>query len=131
MKRINIDEINFDLDYEGYYWLSNSNKPIMSHKISKDIFMELPFIVEGNFYAPEKEISISIKYLDGEYKIFQSELNALPANQITVDKYLAHDLNGIKKIIMIQYWKESSPDPLLEGMTTLIPDWHAFSGFEK
>lgn len=131
MKRISIDELNFDLAYEGYYWYSNKSKPEIADKLTKDIFTLFPFIVEGNFYSQEKEISISIKYIDGEYKVFQACLKDLPANQVTHEEYIAHDLEGVKKIKMIHFWTESGPDPLLEGMTTLFPAWQAFKGFKK
>lgn len=129
MKKISIEEIDYSLNYEGYYWYSNSDKPVLNPKLSKEVFTNLPFIIEGNFYCAEKEISINIKNIDGNYQIFQAELNGIAVDQITKQEYLAHDLIGISKIKMIQYWKESDPDPLLSDMTTLLPSWQAFAGF--
>ncbi len=133
MNRITIDKIDFSLDYEGYFWYSNASKPVLlnSEKISKDIFKPLPFILEGNLYCKEKELSINIKNIDGEYQIFQAYLSNLPKNQVTEQCFLTHDLDGIEKIKLLQFWKESEPDELLAGMTTLHPSWQAFAGFIK
>ncbi len=131
MQRIDIDSINFHLNYQGYYWYSNKPKPQLVEKISKEIFTTLPFIVEGNLYCAEKNISISIKNIDGEYHIYQADLNGLAKDQKTVQEYIAHDLEGVKKIKMLHYWEESEPDELLANMTTLIPSWQAFAGFVK
>ena len=133
MKKIEINDINFDLEYEGYYWYSNEPKPeiVLNQKVSKDIFKILPFIVEGNLYCKNKDISINIKNIDGEYKIFQADVSNLHENQVTENEYLAHDLAGIDKIKMIHFWKESKEDALLENMKTLIPAWQAFVGFIK
>lgn len=133
MKRINIDDIDFTLDYEGYYWLSNERKPHIVNKISKDIFTNLPFVIEGNFYHKdgEKEISISVKNINGQYQIYRADLKGIRDDRKTEQAYLAHDLDGIKQLKIVQVWEESDPDELLAGMTTLIPKWQAFAGFVK
>lgn len=133
MKRINIDDIDFTLDYEGYYWLSNEQKPHIVNKISKDIFTDLPFVIEGNFYHKDedKEISISVKNIDGQYQIHRADLKGIHDDQKTEQAYLAHDLEGIKQLKIVQVWEESERDELLARMTTLIPKWQAFAGFVK
>jgi len=133
MKKIDINDINFDLEYEGFYWYSNQQKPVLvlNQKITKGIFTTLPFIVEGNLYSEEKNISISIKNIDGAYKVFQADVKDWLDEQITRNEYLAHDLVGINKIKMIHFWEESKEDALLENMKTLIPAWQAFVGFIK
>lgn len=130
MKRINIDEINFDLEYEGYIWYSNQRNPKMITKFNKSDFTDLPFIIEGNLYAANKKISISIKNIDGAYFITQTSLDNLPKDQITEQEFLSHKLDGIKKIKMVQFWEEVE-DELCEGMKTLKPSWQAFQGFIK
>lgn len=133
MKRIDINTIDFRLKYEGYYWYSNQSKPevVLNHKLSKDIFTTLPFIVEGNLYSKSKEISISIKNIDGEYRIYQANVKGLPKPRLTENEYITHDLDGIEKIKIIHFWKDGRADPLLENMKTLIPAWQAFVGFIK
>lgn len=131
MKRINIEDINFDLEYEGYLWYSNQQKPVKVTKIKRDDFSDLPFIVEGNLYAEDKGISIAIKNIDGDYFITQGNVVDLPEDQLTHQEFVAHKLDGVEKIKMIQFWEESENDELLEGMKTLKPCWRAFIGFKK
>lgn len=130
MKRINIKDINFDLEYEGYLWYSNQPKPEQRNKIRLEDFTDLPFIVEGNLYSGKEGISINIKNIDGEYFVTQGVLKDLPTDQITEQEFLAHKLDGVKKIKMIQFWNEIE-DELCEGMKTLKPGWQAFKGFIK
>lgn len=131
MKKINIDDIDFNLDYEGYIWYSNDRKPKVNPKITKEDFKILPFIIEGNLYCKDKNISISIKNYDGKYHVYQVELNNFSKDQFTEQQYLSHGLNGVSKLKMLHYWKESEPDELLAGMKTLLPSWQAFAGFIK
>ncbi len=133
MKKIEISEIDYSLPYDGYYWYSNKQKPeiIKGKTLTKEIFTSLPFIIEGNFYNDSKGLSISIAHIDGIYIVQQANIKALPENQITEQDYIAHDLEGVSKIKMLQYWEEGQPDELLADMTTLIPAWQAFKGFIK
>jgi|SRR5690625_384176 len=131
MKKINIEDINFDLEYEGYLWYSNAQKPKVITKIKQEDFSKLPFIIEGNLYAKDEGISIAIKNIDGEYFITQAQVKDLPQDQVTNQKFVAHKLDDVKKIKIIQYWEESGKEELLEGMKTLIPSWKAFVGFKK
>ena len=137
MKKITIEQISFGLTYEGYYWLSDAKKPIVLNNktVSKDIFAQLPFIIEGNFYSDaDGGVSINIKNIDGQYLITQVSFKDLITENLSdVQEYLPHDLEnqGIKKIKLVQYWHESEADDLLAGMKTLIPAWLAFKGFVK
>lgn len=131
MKKIKISDIDISINYQGYYWYSNSKHPIviLNDKISDQVFSTLPFIVEANFYSKERNISISIKNIDGIYFYHQVDFSNTIKNQCTVDEYLVHDLEGISKIKMLQYWEESEQEELLENMSTLVPSWIAFIGF--
>ena len=133
MKRITVDEIDYSLQYEGYYWYSNEQKPvtIKGATITRAIFKQLPFIIEGNLYCSVNGASINIKNVDGGYQIYQADLNNLPVRQCAEQEYIAHYLDGVSKIKMLQYWAEGAPDELLAGMTTLIPAWQAFKGLIK
>ena len=134
MERIDIRQIPFDLSYQGYYWYSNETAPtvISNDKISEDIFTALPFVIEGNFYNESKQISINIKNIDGNYLVTKIDFTTVNQTNITEKDYLLHKtLDGFSKIKLVNYWQESPPDDLLEGMTTLIPVWIAFKGFVK
>lgn len=116
-----------DLSYQGYYWYSDQTKPevVLNEKISSDIFTDLPFIIEGNLYAPAQKISIQIKNIDGEYKIFKADLNNVAEEP---QAYFAHDIDGFTKYQMIEAWEEAQ---LGAGVKTLRPAWSAFAGFIK
>jgi CRISPR type III-associated protein (TIGR04423 family) len=133
MTKIDIDKIDYSLKFDGYYWYSNKKKPeiILRTFISKEIFTSLPFIIEGNLFCSENELSINIKHIDGEYQVYQVILKDLPIDQISEQDYITHDLDQIGKMTLLQHWEETLPDPLLAGMTTLIPTWQAFKGFTK
>jgi CRISPR type III-associated protein (TIGR04423 family) len=135
MEKIDIKQIPFNLPFEGYYWYSHKSKPtvLVNKAISEAIFTELPFIVEGNFYNDDEKISINIKNIDGRYLITRANLKGIDYEP---QEYLAHRLEledgtKISKIKLMHHWQESEPDALLEGMTTLIPVWMAFTGFVK
>lgn len=131
MKEIKIQDIDFTLRYDGYYWYSNTSKPeiIRNQIIPDNILTALPFIIEGNFYSEDSGISINIKNIDGQYKIYECSTFGLIEDHITRSELLAHDLKGVEKIKVVQYWEESDEDPLLENMKTLQPVWQAFVGF--
>lgn len=131
MREIKIQDIDFTLEYEGYYWYSNAPKPQNVKKVtfSENLFTKLPFIIEGNLYSEDKGISINIKNIDGKYRVYEFQTSDLMESNITKSELLAHDLGEVKKIKVIQYWEETEGDPLLEGMKTLQPIWQAFVGF--
>ncbi|MEO1257798.1 MAG: TIGR04423 family type III CRISPR-associated protein [Bacteroidota bacterium] len=119
-----------DLQYDGYYWLSDAQKPVelTAEKLDTSIFGKLPFVVEANFYASTEKISIQVKHIDGAYQITKFDLRE--AKNITTASYLSHRTNA-KKYFMVEGW-EANVDPFLpEGMTTLVPAWSAFAGFER
>jgi len=131
-QKITIAEIPNQLNFEGYYWYSDKQKPVIldNEKIDKKTFTALPFIIEGNFYAPKEQISIQVKNLNGTYHIAKIDLNLPEIILVEEKEYIAHDLKGIRKFKMKEAWQEVE-DELLEGMSTLVPAWSAFSGFIK
>jgi CRISPR type III-associated protein (TIGR04423 family) len=128
-KKITIDQIPDNIDFEGYYWYSNERKPeiIDGEKIDKSIFSDLPFVVEANFYSEAEKISIQVKNIDGQYHVGEIKLESIE----NAAEYIAHDLKGINKFKMVETWeeKEDDKDNLLEGMKVLVPSWTAFAGF--
>jgi CRISPR type III-associated protein (TIGR04423 family) len=126
----NIREIP-DLNYQGYYWLSNEDKPveILNNKLDKSVFKDLPFVVEANFYAVKEQISISVKNVDGKYHIYQYNLKDVSIERRSDITYLAHKTNS-KKFVVTRVWNEYEDQNLL-GMKTLIPLFSAFTGFKN
>jgi len=131
MKEITIQEIDDTISYEGYYWLSNQDEPqLVSGPIPKDIFKNLPFVIEANFLG-ENNSSINIKNIDGKYMVHVVNLKNLEDNNLTRQQFLSHHLVGVKMIKLVQYWEQGQPDEMLAGLTTLTPSWTAFAGFVK
>ncbi len=131
MKEISIQEIDDTISYEGYYWLSNQDKPqLVMGSIPKDIFKNLPFVIEANFLG-ENNSSINIKNIDGKYKVHIANLENITDKNVTSQQFLSHHLGTIKEIKIVQFWEEGQPDEMLAGLKTLIPSWTAFAGFVK
>lgn len=135
IEKISVDKIDFSLEYEGYIWYSDEDKPeiIPNSKINFEpgCFSDLPFIIEGNLYHYESDLSLQIKYIDGEYHIIKFNLkearNAYPENAEV--KYAGK--KG-RNYLMLEAWEEHKlGDESLEGMAFLRPSWAAFIGFIK
>lgn len=129
VKKITIAEIP-DLLYEGYYWYSNRKCPEIlatEARIDKNLFTQMPFVIEANFYAKGEDISIKVNFLNGAYHVAQFNLADLSSKLKTEQVYLGHDLEG-KNFKLIEAWQEVN-DPNLENMKTLQPAWSAFAGF--
>jgi len=118
-----------DYEYQGYYWFSNSPKPVILNyeKFEINILTELPFVVEGNLYAPLENISIQIKNIDGVYYIALIDLSNTNGYQISQpQKYLGHDLGF--DYYLVQAW-ELVEDDQCNGLETFVPAFTAFKGF--
>jgi CRISPR type III-associated protein (TIGR04423 family) len=117
-------------NFEGYFWYSNAENPLIqtSGPIDVDIFKDLPFVIEANFYDKALQISVSVRHSEGEYHITQYNL-AQPTEGLELDEvyYEGHDLKG-HNYLMKEAWQPVS-DELLAGMETLQPAWAAFAGF--
>jgi CRISPR type III-associated protein (TIGR04423 family) len=131
-QKITVNEIPDNLIVEGYYWYSYAQKPkiVSGQTIDKGIFKPLPFIIEGNFYAANENLSIQVKNIDGEYHIFKYDLNESAYIDLETKEYIAHDLEGVARYKMKEAW-EAVEDELVEGMKVLKPTWSAFAGFVK
>lgn len=135
-KEISFNQIP-DLNYQGYYWLSNAQTPIIlrHEKINLQLFEKaLPFIIEGNFYHKEEEISINVKFIDGDYKICQYNLKDYPRKEYLCIGHLIE--KGFPIYEMVEAWEEvinneSSEVDSLAGMVSLQPAWSAFAGFKN
>lgn len=120
--------------YEGYLWYSDMTEP----KILEDEEFELkmandknPFVVEGQLFDADRMISISIKYVDGEYICNSYKVDSLDFNRTDVEKKEFHS-NRMKgyKLQFLQYWIDKEDD-LCEGMNVLCPSKLVFVGLLK
>ncbi len=131
--------------YEGYLWLSDEDSPILIPSTKEEFDLEKkgfdrpfdqnPFVIEGLLFDASKKISISIKYVDGNYILKKYKVdNPIPSDVQEVS-YQSHRMNG-RKLKFLQYWKEERDefcdDPQDErGMKTLRPGELVFVGFDN
>lgn len=121
------------VEYIGYLWFDNSDTPEQidgEYDFSK--ITSQPFIIEGNLKAKDGTISVSIRYLDGEYIIIMVEWDKVEANvgELFEHVYIAHGFGAGKIIRFTEAWLPE-PEPYCENMETLRPAWIAFNGFGK
>lgn len=139
-----ITDIPKDKKYIGYLWMSDQKYPtefreptMLEEELSIDEKTN-PFIIEGQLYCEEEsglKKSYSIKYVDGEYWVTEYDLNKLKTRK----DFVLDDMKQVKsfipnrfqvsKLTFAQYWQESKPDELCEGMKVLIPGPFVFIGF--
>ena len=135
MMDINID---FNQPYEGYLWMSNENHPQVFHPeslIDRQLFEgHNPFVAEGYLFNHEKGISISIKYVDGRYRIYIDKVKPSDFNSKDTDRlcYLTQRMDHSDALWaeFLRYWTET-PDPACHSMNVLEIEKELFVGFKK
>lgn len=119
--------------YEGYLWYSDQENP----KVLDRQTLTLPegtnsFVVEGHLYNEAEGLSYSIKYVDGQYIIYQHKvaLNDLDSpNEVKI--YLSNRMND-KKLKFLRYWEEKNAHVTgLGEIPVLTQTKNVFIGFEK
>lgn len=132
-KKIEIKDIPANVKFEGYLWPSDQSKPkvLVDEIVDFEYFKQLPFIVEGNLWSEEQEISIQIRHIDGVYHLTQYDLKGVEEDYLLDDDvtYVAHDV-GFKKYKVVEAWEEQH-DELCDKMVSLVPAWTAFKGFSE
>ena len=134
MMDINID---FNQPYEGYLWMSNENHPQVFHPeslIDRQLFEgHNPFVAEGYLFNHEKGISISIKYVDGRYRIYIDKVNPSDFNSKDTDRlcYLTQRMDHSDALWaeFLRYWTET-PDPTCLDMNVQEVEKEVFVGFK-
>ncbi len=127
---MNYKDINFDAIYEGYIWMSNSNKPdvINNSVLDKNKFEQgNPFVIEGQLYNEKDRKSISIKYIDGRYLIQCYDITDTDLKEKSYKQYISNRIDR-KKLKFVQRWIPKA-DVLCEGMKALQPAELVFIGF--
>lgn len=130
--------------YEGYYWMSDADKPVIVSGALPKVLESLdpmcnPFVIEAQLYDTGGNVSYSVKYIDGQYHIYKfSEVDDRlkvatgKYDHITLKKYQSHRMDG-RKLLFLQYW-DAEEDALCAGdkpMPVLQPGALVFVGFEN
>lgn len=119
--------------YEGYIWYSDQSVPEFFQNKEKNISLEdnqNPFIVEGYLYDRAKEVSYSIKYIDGKYRVKRFYIPDLKELEKKEYVFLPKRMSGIKGLLFEQYWRPVE-DAYCESMPVLQPAEYVFKGFQK
>lgn len=119
-----------DLNYIGYYWLSDSETPVMVNgkKFDSTQIKINPFIIEGMLWDEKAKKSIMITHT-GSYQIFEFDLKEIEG-EFVEKEYMAHRLDGVSKVCFKQLWK-AEPDANCNDMKVLKMKAQIFVGFKK
>ena len=138
--RIILQDIPISIKYEGYLWWSNQEKPDvyvdqeLKSQDDKPIWPKEtnnPFVIEGNLWNKVDKISYLIRFIDGEYLVYEFKLKDSNPESITKLEYLPNRMPpAVKKLLFNEVWIEQ-PDPLCNGFEVLKPAFIAFVGFIK
>jgi len=123
--------------YTGYLWYSDETQPCVF--LDKTFALEesdesARFIIEGNLFDKERQLSVSIRYVDGHYIVKHFQLKDL-GTVFDEQEYIPNRMvlegaeKRIEKLRFRQYW-QLVPDELCEGMEVLTPKALVFMGFK-
>lgn len=133
---MNIDK---NKKYEGYIWMSDSEKPdVLKDEELKTDFTNVknPFVIEAQLFNKESLTSYSIKFIDGKYHIKEFKLEEKdlvePIHFVPKSRLETKSKSEIVKSLKFkQLWEvQKEGDPLCEGMKTKVPTALVFIGFE-
>lgn len=118
-------------NYQGYYWLSNAETPVMINgKIDSTQIKINPFIIEGMLWDEKAKKSIMITHT-GSYQIFEYDLNEIEGEMVEKE-YMAHRLNGVSKVCFKQLWQaEKDANCAGADMKVLKMKAQIFVGFKN
>lgn len=117
--------------YDGYIWYSDSATPEVMDNMEFELEIAdsaNPFVIEGQLFDRTRNISYSIRYVDGRHICIKYDLNTLEGES-TVDVFCSNKMDD-RKLRFVTYWK-AEPDPFCEEMEVLQPNEVVFVGFEK
>jgi CRISPR type III-associated protein (TIGR04423 family) len=117
--------------YEGYIWFSDQPKPkvLRNDRFEFENIGQNPFIIEALLWAEKEKVAVHISHTH-RYLIHIYDLKTLENIDNKEISYLAHKIDGVKKLKFRQIW-QSEEDSLCEGMDVLEMKAQVFIGFEN
>lgn len=118
---------------QGYLWYSDQSKPTVY--IDEDVELNLdeninPFVIEGQLYSQDTQVSVSIKYVDGRYIITRyvpNERKGLEEGKI--EQYVPNVRLGLRdKVLYFSRLWEECEEKEYYGFKTLRPSSLVFKG---
>ena len=124
-------------DWTGYVWLSNEAAPRVLQSDAFDLAQfetpdgpTNPFIVEANLYCEATNQSLAIRHVDGAYLLNLVDWSVAADGEIEESTILGHSAFKGRKLTFRQAWIPK-PDSACKNMSTLVPAWVGFVGFEE
>lgn len=118
--------------YEGYYWLSDREEPVIVNgtNLPVDNYPEgsIPFIIEAYVYDKTKRESYSVRYADGKYIVCKTE-NITDEEIKQAQMYIGTRKLGTLKFV--QRWEKSTVKYDGLDFMTQEPTDFCFVGFLK
>lgn len=154
MGKISRDKIDINDSWEGYLWMSNSQNPLVNKDMPRTIDLSPnanPFIVEGELFDNSSKTSYSIRYIDGEYHIYDENvvdvnwLNLVNQKEAVGKKkdsegndvafvvrridYFSNRMGG-RWLKFLRYWEEKKDENCM-NMSVLTFTKNVFVGFKE
>ena len=127
--------------WDGYIWKSDAAKPeiISDKEFDFDTIDDSsnPFVIEGELYDKDANVSVSIRYIDGQHIIRDFDVNMLNPDTTALTPYtfVPNRMPGIEGLNFMQVWRtaedESCKDSSGHNMKVLQPAELIFTGFKK
>jgi len=119
---------------EGYLWWSNQQKPEPYVGDALDMCFDEtknPFVIEGQLYDKEENMSYSIKYVDGQYLINKYKVGTNDfTNKDNESKSFLSNRMGSRWLKFLCYWEEKKDENCM-GMPVLTFTKNVFVGFKE
>lgn len=127
-------DIQKNVKYNGYYWMSDQKEPKALHgeEFGKVLDPNVnPFVIEAQLF--DGKTSYSVKYLDGQYIIAETNLASLDLNDGTFTKQVFLGNRIDKEEVWLKFYQQwvEKEDELCEGMKVLVPGKLIFAGFAR
>jgi len=119
---------------EGYLWWSDQQEPDIYDGAAFDICFDEtknPFVVEGQLYDKDENLSYSIKYVDVKYLISKYKVEA--SDRTNKDNELKSFLSnrmGNRRLQFLRYWEEKEDENCM-NMPVLTFIKNVFVGFKE
>jgi CRISPR type III-associated protein (TIGR04423 family) len=119
---------------EGYLWWSNQQKPEPYDGNALDMCFDEtknPFVIEGQLYDKEENMSYSIKYVDGQYLINKYKVGTHDfTNKDNESKSFLSNRMGGRWLKFLRYWEEKKDENCM-NMPVLTFTKNVFVGFKE
>ena len=119
---------------EGYLWWSDLQEPKIYDGVAFEISFDEaknPFVVEGQLYDKDENLSYSIKFVDGKYLInkYKVETSDRTNKDNELKSFLSNRMGG-RWLQFLRYWEEKEDENCM-NMPVLTFTKNVFVGFKE